>query len=309
MERPMVCTHLTRLVVVLAIALVASPAVAGEAWQPDLTKVVQHNIRLSDTVWMIEPRPGYGGNLAVSVGEDGILLVDNQLMPLVPSIREAIGKIAKGEVDFLVNSHYHYDHAGGNEAFGSTSTIVAHKNIRMRLAEGREAANNFIEGDRPKAALPVITFTEKITFHYNGEDIDAYYGPNPSHTDGDTTIFFHASNVMHTGDQYVNLNGYPFIDLDVGGSATGLRDNIAMMLEIADDDTKIIPGHGPLATKAELQAYHDRLDTTIRHIAALKADGKTLAEAQEAGLPEPYKMFQGFMPENVWIAAVYTSLP
>ena len=300
-------THL--ILTTLVVTLASAPLVFAQSWEPDLTKVVQHNIKLSDTVWMIEPRPGYGGNLAVSVGEDGVLLVDDQLMPLVPKIREAIGKITDGEVDFLVNSHYHYDHAGGNEAFGTTSTIVAHKNVRARLAEGREAANNFIEGERPKAALPVITFSEKVTFHYNGEDTDVYYGPNPSHTDGDTTIFFRGSNVIHTGDQYVNLNGYPFIDLDVGGSATGLRDNIALMLAIANDETKIIPGHGPLATRKELQDYHDRLDTTIKHVAAMKADGRTLAEAQEAGLPEPYKMFKGFMPENVWIAAVYTSLP
>ena len=298
----------------LAFAVGASWAVPS--WQPDTAPVVQQNIRLSDTVWLIEPRPGYGGNVAASVGPDGILLVDDQLMSLVPKIRAAVAEIETeagvyhgGYVKFMVNSHYHYDHAGGNEAFGDTSTIVAHKNVRMRLAEGRAAGALFVDGGHPKAALPVITFDEKATFHFNGEAIEAWFGPNPSHTDGDTVIFFRTSNVMHTGDQYVNLNGFPYIDLDVGGSATGLRDNIAKMLELANDETKIIPGHGPLATKAELQAYHDRISATIAHVAAMKADGMTLEEVQSAGLQEEYKPFTGFQPEVAWVAYVYASLP
>ena len=316
MAETMARTLLIGSIVFSLVALLPVTATAVPSWQPDTAPVVQHKIKLSDTVWLIEPRPGYGGNVAVSIGPDGILLVDDQLMSLVPKIRLAVADIEEeagvyhgGRVRFMINSHYHYDHAGGNEAFGDSTTIFAHQNVRMRLAEGREAGSLFVEGGLPKAALPVITFEEKVTFHFNGEAIDAYFGPNPSHTDGDTVIFFRTSNVMHTGDQYVNLYGYPFIDLDVGGSATGLRDNIAQMLELANDDTRIIPGHGPLATKAELQDYHDRMDATIRHVAAMKADGKTLAEAQEAGLPEEYEKYIGFQPVAAWINSIYASLP
>jgi glyoxylase-like metal-dependent hydrolase (beta-lactamase superfamily II) len=178
----------------------------------------------------------------------------------------------------------------------------------MRLLERREAGLNFRDEPHPAEAIPVLTFKENVTFDWNGEDIDVIYLGNTSHTDGDVVIFFRESNVIHTGDQYVNLNGYPFIDLPVGGSATGLRDNIAAMLAMIDDDTKVMPGHGPVTTKTELQAYHDRIAATIDIVETQMLAGKSLNEIQETGLPEEYSKFTGFMTIPTWIQQVFSSL-
>ena len=275
----------------------------------ELDSVVLHTTKLSDTVYLLLPEPGYGGNIAVLVGEDGILIVDDMLMPLTNKIRDAIESIKPGPITYLLNSHYHYDHAGGNAAFGNTSTIVAHTNVRKRLAEGREAGSQFIEGQRPTEALPVITFEQQMSFYWNGEIVDLIHLDNTSHTDGDSVIFFRDSNVVHTGDQYVNLNGFPFIDRDVGGSAIGLRDNIRMLLSMIDHKTQIIPGHGPLANKNDLQNYYKIVSDSIAFIEAHKNTGKSLEEIQEIGLPKQFSEVTGFMPAATWIGFVYPDLP
>ncbi len=293
------------------LSIIASGALGASssaAAAQDVSSVEIRPTQLSDTVHFLEPVPGLAGNLAVSAGEDGILLVDTEMMPLTERIKTAIEKIQTGKVDFMVNSHYHYDHAGGNAAFGLESLIVAHESIRRRLMEGREAGSRFITTPRPVEALPIVTFKENVTLHWNGESIDVIHTPNPSHTDGDTVIFFRDSNVIHTGDQYVNLGGFPYIDRDVGGNALGLRDNIADVLGMIDDDTKIIPGHGPLATKTELQHFHDQVTESIDHVERAKQSGKTLEEVQSAGLPEKFATYTGFMPEATWIQFVYASL-
>ena len=292
----------------LSFFLMASCLWGISASAQDLSLVEQKVHKLSDTVWWIEPVPAYGGNIAVCAGEDGILMVDDQLMPLTDDIKEAVASIQEGKIDFLVNSHYHYDHAGGNAAFGEESLIIAHHSVRTRLLEGREAGTTFREEPHPAEAIPVLTFKENITFDWNGEDIDVIYLGNASHTDGDAVIFFRESNVIHTGDQYVNLYGYPFIDLAVGGSATGLRDNIAATLAMIDDDTKVIPGHGSMTTKTELQAYHDRIAATIDLVEKQKSAGKSLDEIQAAGLPDEYSKFTGFMTIPAWIQMVFSSL-
>ena len=294
--------------VLLSFSLMASCLCGVAASAQDLSLVEQKVHKLSDTVWWVEPVPAYGGNIAVSAGEDGILMVDDQLMPLTDDIKEAVASIQEGKIDFLINSHYHYDHAGGNAAFGEESLIIAHHSVKTRLLERREAGFNFRDEPNPAEAIPVLTFKENVTFDWNGEDIDVIYLGNTSHTDGDVVIFFRESNVIHTGDQYVNLNGYPFIDLPVGGSATGLRDNIAAMLAMIDDDTKVMPGHGPVTTKTELQAYHDRIAATIDIVEKQKLAGKSLDEIQETGLPDEYSKFTGFMTIPTWIQQVFSSL-
>lgn len=294
--------------VLLSFSLMASYLCGVAASAQDLSLVEQKVHKLSDTVWWVEPVPAYGGNIAVSAGEDGILMVDDQLMPLTDDIKEAVASIQEGKIDFLINSHYHYDHAGGNAAFGEESLIIAHHSVKTRLLERREAGFNFRDEPHPAEAIPVLTFKENVTFDWNGEDIDVIYLGNTSHTDGDVVIFFRESNVIHTGDQYVNLNGYPFIDLPVGGSATGLRDNIAAMLAMIDDDTKVMPGHGPVTTKTELQAYHDRIAATIDIVEKQKLAGKSLDEIQETGLPDEYSKFTGFMTIPTWIQQVFSSL-
>lgn len=291
-------------------AVVVFQVISATALAQELPAVELKTTKLSEKVYLLEPEPPLAGNLAISVGEDGILMVDDQMMPLTATIKAAVAKIQEGRISFLINSHYHYDHAGGNEAFGGETTIVAHRNVRKRLAEGREAGSRFIEGTRPSVALPVVTFDENVTFHWNGEEIDVIHFPDPSHTDGDSVIFFRGSNVIHTGDQYVNVGGYPYIDRDVGGSALGLRDNIAALLEVVDDETRIIPGHGPLARKADLQWFHDLVAQTIEHIEGEKRAGKTLEAIQSAGLPKKFEAAgkAGFIPESVWIQFVYASL-
>ena len=291
------------------LAVVASgPLGASSTAAQDVSDVEITPTQLSETVHFLEPVPGLAGNLAVSAGEDGILLVDTEMMPLTARIKTAIGEIQAGKVDFMVNSHYHFDHAGGNADFGLESLIVAHESIRRRLMEGREAGARFRDTPHPVEALPVLTFEDSVTLHWNGEQIDVIHSRNPSHTDGDTVIFFRGSNVIHTGDQYVNLGGFPYIDRDVGGNALGLRDNIADVLGMIDDETKIIPGHGPLATKAELQHFHDQVAESIEHIEGAKQSGKTLEEIQNAGLPEKFAEYTGFMAESAWIQFVYASL-
>ena len=290
-------------------AWLAGGAVSAMAATPDLAGVEIRTTPLSERIYLLVTDPPRAGNLAVSAGEDGILLVDDTMMPITPRVKAAIAEIQDGEIAFVINTHYHFDHAGGNAAFGEEATIVAHSSVRKRLMEGREWGVVFIEGERPAAALPVLTFDESVTFHWNGEAVDVIHFPNPSHTDGDVVIFFRDSNVVHTGDQYINRNGFPYIDQDVGGTAQGLRDNIASLLEIIDDETTIIPGHGPLATKADLQWFHDVVAETIAHIEGEKRAGKTVEQIQGAGLPEAYEeVGSGFIPEAAWIQAVYTSL-
>ena len=290
-------------------AWLAAGAVSAAAAEADLAAVEIRTTPLSERIYLLVTDPPTAGNLAVSAGEDGIMLVDDTMMPITPSVKAALAEIQEGDVAFVINTHFHFDHAGGNAAFGEEATIVAHSSVRKRLMEGREWGVVFIEGERPAAALPVLTFNEGVTFHWNGEAVDVIHFPNPSHTDGDSVIFFRDSNVVHTGDQYINRNGFPFIDLDVGGTAQGLRDNIASLLEIIDDETTIIPGHGPLASKADLQWFHDVVAETIAHIEGEKRAGKTVEQIQEAGLPEEYaKVGDGFIPEAAWIQSVYTSL-
>ncbi len=302
----------------LAIAALAAGMATPAAAQLDIDawgelageQTVWERTRLSDTVHLLLPGPGRVGNLAVSAGEDGILIVDDGMIPVAPKIKAAVAEIQEGRIDFVVNSHYHFDHAGGNAAFGADSAIVAHANVRKRLLENRHAGANFSATPFPPEALPIVTFNESVTLHWNGEAIDVIHFGNPAHTDGDAAIFFRDSNVVHAGDQFPNLGGYPYIDRDVGGSALGLRDNMAQLLDIVDDETKIIPGHGPLATKVDLQRYHDYVAETIDFIHRQKSAGKSLEDVQKDGLPEKYAPYGNgpLSPEAVWIGYVWASL-
>ncbi len=295
----------------LAVAVPAAAQLNIDDWAKQAgEQIVWRQTQLSDTVYLLLPEPGLAGNLAVSAGDDGILIVDDAMIPVAPKIKAAVAKIQEGRIDFVVNSHYHFDHAGGNAAFGADSAIVAHANVRKRLLENRHAGANFSAAPFPSEALPIVTFNESVTLHWNGEAIDVIHFGNPAHTDGDVAIFFRDSNVVHAGDQFPNLSGYPYIDRDVGGSALGLRDNMAQLLEIVDDETKIIPGHGPLATKADLQRYHDYVAETIDHIDKQKSAGKSLEDVRKDGLPEKFAPYGNgpLSPEPVWIGYVWASL-
>ena len=213
-------------------------------------------IQLSDTVYMLM---GRGGNVGISTGEDGLFIIDDQVEPVTAGLVKAIRKISNKPIRFVINTHYHADHTGGNEAIGSTgSVIIAHENIRKRMTtEQVSIFLNKTTAPYAKIALPVVTFNDQMSLHLNGETMTAYYVAN-GHTDGDSIMHFPLSNVIHMGDMYFN-GMYPYVDLDAGGSMQGLITAADLALSMADDSTRIIPGHGPLAMTEDLKNYRDYL--------------------------------------------------
>lgn len=241
---------------------------------------------------------GNGGNIAVSLGDDGVLMVDDQFAPLSDKIKAAITKLGGSAPELLLNTHWHGDHSGGNENFADKATIIAHDNVRVRIAD---PAN-----ERVAAALPVITFANGLSIHFNGEEIKLIHLPH-GHTDGDSAVWFTGSNVIHMGDEYV-VGGFPFIDLNSGGSVEGLIDNHANILAQIPDNIRVIPGHGGLSTKAEMAGWIEGVRTTAKIVTDQMIAGKTLAAIIEQGLPEQYASWgMGFINEAAYITAVYTS--
>lgn len=232
-------------------------------------------IPISNGIYMLM---GKGGNIGLSVGEDGVFMIDDQFAPLTKKIKEAITKISKKDIKFVFNTHWHYDHTGGNENLGNDGiVIVAHDKVRERMSKDNfiKAFNKKIPASS-KVALPVITFSESMTFHLNNEEIEVIHRSN-SHTDGDSVVFFKTSNVIHTGDIYFN-GFYPFIDESSKGSITGVIHSATYIISRANDTTKIIPGHGKLATKKDLVKYRDTLIVLRDRMQKLIKAGKTVDE-------------------------------
>src|SRR5438045_6378007 len=200
------------------------------AQQRDCSKVEIKVQKVAGTVYMLT---GAGGNIGASIGDDGIVLIDDQFAPLAPKIKEALKSISDKPIRFILNTHFHGDHTGGNEVFGKEGTIIAHDNVRKRLESGTKAMNNTTP-PAPKAALPVVTFNDRATLHVNGEDIRLTYLPH-GHTDGDTMVEFTKSNVVHMGDDFFLMN-FPFIDRENGGSVKGLIANLDKALASMSDD-------------------------------------------------------------------------
>ena len=277
----------------LSLALLAVSASASFA-QQNFDNVQIKASAVAGSVHMLE---GAGGNIGVSVGPDGILIVDDQFAPLAGKIDEALQKLDKGALKFVLNTHWHGDHTGGNAHFGRKANIVAHTNVRKRLSAAPNAT---------KEALPVITFDDSLSIHFNGEEIKVIHLP-PGHTDGDSVIHFTQSNVIHMGDQFFN-GRFPFVDLGSGGDVAGYIKNVETVLGKVTADAKIIPGHGPLATRADLEKFHKTLVDTTSIVRQGIAEGKTLEQVKAAGLPEQYKDWgSGFINTPRWIEMVYNS--
>jgi cyclase len=251
---------------------------------------------------------GNGGNIGVSHGEDGTLIVDDQFAPLAPKIQAAIAGLGASPVKFLVNTHWHFDHAGGNEPFGGAGAIiVAQTRVRDRLAAGGLVAGN-TSPPAPKAALPVVTYDHGITFHLNGDTIDVIH-TGGGHTDGDSAIYWRKANVLHTGDMMMKNSGFPFVDLSSGGNVEHLIVSLDQLIALTNADTVVVPGHGPLATRADLIAWRDMIATAIERVAALKTAGRTLDQAKAAkpiaGLADTSN---AFFPEDQFVEAIWGSL-
>jgi cyclase len=223
---------------------------------------------------------GVGGNIAVSIGEQGVLMVDDQFPQMIPRIRDKVAELGGGEITFAVNTHWHFDHADGNQVLGPEGTwLVAHENSRRMMMQDNVinlVTRTIDQPAYPPEALPIITFDERMSFHFNGERIDLLH-TGPAHTSGDVAVIFRGSNAVHLGDVY-NAAGYPFIDADNGGSLEGFVELCQAVLDEIDADTTVIPGHGQVGTYADLEAYVGMLATIRDRIAALIEDGASLEQ-------------------------------
>lgn len=287
----------------LSLLLVLS-ALFLSAQQPDTSKVEMKVTKVAGTVYMLE---GMGGNIGASVGDDGIVMVDDEFLPLAEKIEAAMKGITDKPVKFVLNTHWHGDHTGGNPHFGEKAPIIAQENVRKRLAEGGKTRFGDVP-PAPKTALPVITFEDKISVHLNGEDIRAIHIPS-GHTDGDAVIFFPQSNVVHMGDDFFNGGMFPFIDLDSGGSVQGMIAGGEKVLAEVPDDVKIIPGHGPLGSKADLRKFIDMLKETSAAVQAGINKKKTLDQLKQEKVLAKWDSFgQGFIKTDLFVEILYDSL-
>ena len=273
--------------------------------QTDWSKVQMKATKVNGNVYMLE---GAGGNIGVSVGDDGILIVDDQFAPLADKIRAALKGLADRKLRFILNTHWHGDHTGGNVAFGPEATIIAHDNVRKRLAtEQRSEVFKSTTPPSPKEALPVITFNQSLSVHFNGEEIRAIHFPQ-GHTDGDSVIFFTTSNVVHLGDDFF-AGRFPFVDLESGGTVEGLTRNIGDIITKIPEGAKLIPGHGPISTIEDLKNYHRMLQQTTEIVRQKISAGKTLEQAKSEGLPAEWAPWgTGFIKTDRWIETIYKSL-
>jgi glyoxylase-like metal-dependent hydrolase (beta-lactamase superfamily II) len=281
----------------LILLLLAARSVAA---QQDFSNVQIKVSKVAGNVYMLE---GAGGNIGVSVGEDGIVLVDDQFAPLAPKIKAALKGITEKPLKFVLNTHFHGDHTGGNAQFSSEATIIAHENVRKRLQEGGTVAGTAVK-PAAKEALPVVTFNDRATVHLNGEDIRAIHFPN-GHTDGDSIIFFSQSKVVHMGDDFVTY-GFPFVDVHSGGSVSGMIAGVEQALNLTAPDVKVIPGHGPVSAPADVRKYIAMLKETRALVAEAVKQNKNPDQMKQEHLLAKYEdLGKGFIKTEAWIDVLY----
>lgn len=295
-----------KLMVSAIAAVLALPSLAS-AQQQDFSKVEIKTVDVAPGVHMLV---GNGGNIGVSSGADGVLLIDDQYAPLTDKIRAAVSAISKERIRFVVNTHWHGDHTGGNENMGGAgAVIVAHENVRRRMST--EQISAFFKRTTPASpmvALPVMTFAQDVSFHVNGDDLHVFH-VDPAHTDGDSIIHWKNANVFHMGDLFFS-GGFPFIDLESGGSVDGVIAAAEKVLSLANDSSKIIPGHGPLSSKKDLTGYRDMLKTVRSRIHSQVTSGKTLDEVKASRPTKDWDdtLGKGFIDGDKLTEFVYRSL-
>ncbi len=273
------------------------------AQQIDPAKVEIKVEKVQGSVYMLV---GAGGNIGVSVGEDGIVIVDDQFAPLAPKIQAALKAIADKPVRFVINTHWHFDHVGANGYFQKQGPVIAHENVRKRMAEGAEVTGMKIP-PAPKGDLPIITFNDRASVHLNGEEIRALHFPS-GHTDGDAIIFFTRSNVVHMGDDFVTY-GFPFVDLASGGSAQGMLAAVRKVIATVPPDAKVIPGHGKLSTVADLKPFAAMLEETLARVRKGVEAGKTADQLKQEKVLAGYESWSGtFISTDKFIDTLYAEL-
>src|ERR1051325_10265810 len=283
---------MNRTTILSLILLALTPLVRA---QQDFSTVEVKAIHVADNIYMLT---GAGGNIGVSVGTDGILIVDDQFAPLAEKIERALKQLSPGKLKFVLNTHYHGDHTGGNAHFGLQANIIAHSNVRKRL------------GGKPgdsKPALPVITFDDSLSVHFNGEEIKLVHVP-PAHTDCDSVVYFTGANVIHFGDTFFS-GRFPNIDLNGGGSVRGYIQGVENAIAKTPADAKLIPGHGPLSTIRELRELHEMLAETSGIVQKAIDAGKTLQQIKAEGLPEKWKSWEApTLKTDRWLEILYNGL-
>ena len=286
----------------LLLALIITPYLL---FSQDMSEVEITMEKLSDNVYALY---GAGGNIGVMVGDDGVFMIDDQFAPLTEKIKAAIAEISDHDVKFVVNTHFHYDHTGGNENLGEGGAIIiAHENVRKRLQ-----SDQFIEYFKNNVAAlseigwPKISFTRDMTLHINGEDVKIIHTGH-AHTDGDAMVYFNKSNVLHMGDVYFN-GMFPFVDVPNGGSINGLLKAVSKAIKLSDHETKIIPGHGKVSNKEELISYYTMINTIRDRVADAKHKGQTLEELDIAAIGAGYEKLDGFIPTKAFVSFVWADL-
>ena len=250
---------------------------------------------------------GKGGNILLSAGKDGLLIVDSDYSEMTPALQEILAQ-HKSDLKYVLNTHWHGDHTQGNKVLGKNAAIIAHDNVYQRLNSRQEVKLfNMVSKPYPAEALPDITFDHSLTLRFNDETITALHLPN-GHTDGDSIIFFEKANIVHMGDHFFN-GMFPFVDVGTNGSVRGVVKNIDGILDKIADDTIVIPGHGAISNKQQLIAFKDMLVGTINEVEVMMTQKMNLKAMQEKGLSEQWQVWgQGFLSEKVWIGIIHSSL-
>jgi glyoxylase-like metal-dependent hydrolase (beta-lactamase superfamily II) len=287
-----------------ALALIATPAYAQE---PNFDTVQVRSTRVADRTYMLT---GAGGNIGVSIGDSGVILVDDQFAPLTPKVLAAVKALTPLPVRFVINTHWHGDHTGGNESMrGAGAVVVAHENVRKRMSTEQflQVFNEKVPPS-PTGALPVVTFTDAVSFHFDGHEIRAFHVRN-AHTDGDVVVHFKSANVLHMGDVFFN-GRYPYIDIASGGSVDGVIAVADQVLKLIGPDTKIIPGHGAVGDRAALRSYRDMLAGARSRVMQLVTTGASLQRVIAA---KPTAAFDstwgnGFLKPDTFVEMLYSDL-